>query len=200
MKRRLPFLITLALLLVVGITTGCALRREAASQTLLCAIQDQDTPAALAALKAGADPNIHEHFQDTPRSFRENIKQLWDNLWGRKKSITEERKAALLLYFFTYPKEDAALVRALLEAGADPDATEGSDNSPLVHAATREQLTTLRLLVQYHANPNLRDREGRTPLDWQRMLQRNDGPIEAILRNAGAKTSQELAPGLPPRP
>ncbi len=54
-------------------------------------------------------------------------------------------------------------VQALLEAGADPDASASSMSPPLAHAAREGRADILRLLVEFGADLNRED-DGWTPL------------------------------------
>ncbi|MFD9903713.1 ankyrin repeat domain-containing protein [Streptomyces sp. NPDC059063] len=66
---------------------------------------------------------------------------------------------------------DAVRVRAALRAGAIPDAESGgigADGTPLCAAACWGYTETVRQLLAYGADPNLREDQGtgRSPLDW----------------------------------
>ena len=73
---------------------------------------------------------------------------------------------------------NASVIRALLQAGADPDARDAHGRTPLFSA--RDGPTAVALL-QAGADPNARDAHGRTPLFSAR-----DGPTAVALLQAGA--------------
>ncbi|MBK8476035.1 MAG: ankyrin repeat domain-containing protein [Opitutaceae bacterium] len=60
--------------------------------------------------------------------------------------------------------QDSALLRKLLEAGADPDGGGGAAASPLALAIRRHDTELLRLLVAAHADPSATVGEGRSLL------------------------------------
>jgi cytohesin len=55
-------------------------------------------------------------------------------------------------------------VLELLDAGADPDASDGHGRTPLLEAAFGGHSTTVSALIEAGANPNARDADGWTPL------------------------------------
>jgi ankyrin repeat protein len=58
------------------------------------------------------------------------------------------------------------IVRDLLDAGADPNATGEDGYTPLHHAARRESAEIVRLLLDHGASASLLNRYGATPLDY----------------------------------
>ena len=75
-------------------------------------------------------------------------------------------------------RNDAALVRVLLKAGANGiNSTNGSDWTPLM-ASMNADVT--RTLLEAGANPYLKDREGKTALDIA--VEHHDDKIAAVLR------------------
>ncbi|HLK57429.1 MAG TPA: ankyrin repeat domain-containing protein [Chthonomonadaceae bacterium] len=202
MKKRRALLTLLALLLVVGIPTLLMLReyrQERLNRDLIAAIQVEDTGEALAALKAGADPNSREASIRVPPSIAEHCQQLigkilhrsvgWNPIGGREPS--DAGRTALMFYLGTNTEYDVNFVKALLDAGADPNATlDETGLSPLIWTVIRNDYRTTRLLLERGANINHRDCEGETPLDWS--VENGENKISPMLRQAGAKTGKEL--------
>ena len=95
-----------------------------------------------------------------------------------------------LLYATLY--SDAAIVRRLLERGADPNIADESDATPLMWAVT--DLEKARLLVERGADVNARSIDGRTPL---MIVAGTPGTTEVakLLLDRGAKVSAK-GPGL----
>src|SRR5689334_20500135 len=123
MKKRRTLLFTLlALLLVVGTLSGFVMREyrnEQASRDLIDAIQAEDTDRAVAALKAGADPNTRDRSYDKPLSFGEYLRHLQNKILHLKtKGEPDEHPTALLLVLDETREENPTLVKDLLDAGA----------------------------------------------------------------------------------
>ncbi len=79
----------------------------------------------------------------------------------------------------------APAVVALLDHGADPNATGSRGLTPLMMAAAvDETVEATKLLLGRGADVTLRDEAGRTALDWA--LMRGETPIARVLRQAGA--------------
>ena len=52
----------------------------------------------------------------------------------------------------------------LLENGADPDATDHFESTPLHRAAAKGNLKMIQILLRHNASVNIQDSEGNTPL------------------------------------
>jgi ankyrin repeat protein len=63
-------------------------------------------------------------------------------------------------------RQNVQLVKDLLDAGADPNATGEDNQTPLHHAAGRDSLEIIQLLLAHGASSSLVDIYGRTPVDW----------------------------------
>jgi ankyrin repeat protein len=61
---------------------------------------------------------------------------------------------------------DPAIVRALLDAGAEVDATQQAGITPLMGAAAAGSVELVRLLLDAGADRSRRDDSGRTAADW----------------------------------
>lgn len=203
MKRRiLLYGGLLVSLVVISISTGLMLREyhhQQASHTLIVAIKAKHISTALTALKAGADPNTREDALPS-RSFSAFIKQLLDKCFHpRPKTAPSADKplAALALHFKVSKTYDPSLVKALLEAGADPNVTIlDSGASPLLWAAMDGDTQVVRLLLQYHANPGVVDSNGVTTLQGASMVIGNVSIPDkvkcvSLLLNAGANINAQ---------
>jgi hypothetical protein len=78
----------------------------------------------------------------------------------------------------------AAVVRALLTAGANPNAENEIYETPLMYAAKNGHLEVVRLMLAYDANPNAGCRE-MDPLTVARVGKYTE--IVKLLKEAGAK-------------
>ena len=64
-----------------------------------------------------------------------------------------------LLYASTGPFPET--VKILLEKGAEPNIIDSNEHfSPLMHAAAEGNLDVVKILIEYHANPGLKDVDG----------------------------------------
>jgi ankyrin repeat protein len=77
-----------------------------------------------------------------------------------------------------------ATVRGLLDAGADPNAVDGSGNSSLHFAVRHNRTESVRLLLEYGADPGIANSQGVTPAVMERNL--FDPAIGEMLAAAGA--------------
>jgi ankyrin repeat protein len=78
----------------------------------------------------------------------------------------------LASYGFFFPQ----ILRILLDAGANPNATARDGQTALLQAATYGNEKSVRILIEYHADVNLKDCKGRTALIHAAM----GGYIDAI--------------------
>jgi ankyrin repeat protein len=74
------------------------------------------------------------------------------------------------------------IVRALLDAGADPNARSASGGTPLHTAAFTGNVTVVRMLLAAGADVTAEDGRGRTPLDVARERSRSEAA--AVLHDA----------------
>jgi ankyrin repeat/SOCS box protein 16 len=63
-------------------------------------------------------------------------------------------------------RQNAQLVKDLLDAGADPNATGEDEQTPLHHAAGRASREIVQLLLQHGASLTPVDIYGATPVDY----------------------------------
>ncbi len=87
---------------------------------------------------------------------------------GNKLKVTPLHSAAA--------SEHTAIVKLLLEHGADPNVREQGDFTPLHAAAQNGDIASIRALLIHGADSEARTSEGKTPLDYAR----ESGKAEAI--------------------
>ena len=64
------------------------------------------------------------------------------------------------------PPHNFALVRALVDGGANVNVSDVSGNTPLLLAASRGQRDVVRYLIEHGANVDAKDKDGNTPLSY----------------------------------
>ena len=65
-----------------------------------------------------------------------------------------------------------AATKAVLDAKADPNIIDIEGRTPLMLAAGRGNADIIKLLLAANANPSLKDRQGRSAVDWARLKNR----------------------------
>lgn len=87
-------------------------------------------------------------------------------------------------YYSSESREKSlAIIRFLLDRGADPDKPPGSDRNPPLHgAASGGDMETAKLLIKSGADLNARDERGSTPLH-QAIREKNLEMIKLLLRS-----------------
>ena len=89
-------------------------------------------------------------------------------------------------------KGHADVARLLLNNGAVVDAVNGNMASALIFAATFGRLEIIELLLAYGANPLIRDRNGKTPVDHAK-VQENDQCYEVLAAAANERIRQLIS-------
>lgn len=77
-------------------------------------------------------------------------------------------------------KQNENLVKMLLRAGADVNATDYSGSTALHYACEMRNQAVIPLLLEAHADVSVKNQDGETPLDIARRLQFSN--IESMLR------------------
>jgi serine/threonine-protein phosphatase 6 regulatory ankyrin repeat subunit A len=78
-----------------------------------------------------------------------------------------------------------ALVRLLLEKGADPESKDASGQTPLRWAVEKGHVAVARLLVEKGADPESKDVSGQTPL--RRAAEKGHVAVARLLVEKGAR-------------
>ena len=97
------------------------------------AVRNGDTEAVRMLLEAGAEVNAQDHHDTTP-----------------------------LLGSVIFAGSSTETLRVLLEAGAEVNAQDRFGRTPLHHAAERENVAAIRMLLEAGANPEVRSGSGNT--------------------------------------
>jgi uncharacterized protein len=124
-------------------------------------LRDQDgfTPLMHAVLAQDADPAI--------------VTVLIDR--GADVNAADSHQGYTALHFAARD-QNAALVRTLLGAGAEPDPVDVFGDTPLWRSVMNSSgdLATTKLLVEHGADPNVRNRSGISPLSLARDTGQDD--------------------------
>jgi ankyrin repeat protein len=168
-------------------------RQQRLNRALIAAILHADTPAALSLLDAGADPNTHLE-PDSPRSAWQ---LLLDRVRGRRPPPNASDTALLMvmdslvkqrdrrgLNAQGIPLENAVLVRALLDKGANVNARNEIGETALCQAAGWDYAETVQILLAHHADVNIPELGGGTAL--MSAAERGDTGIAEALLQEGA--------------
>ncbi len=138
-------------------------QRDKAGRALLWAVYERDTPALIAALQAGADPNVRSDASEYGTVRRTG---LWDYLGDWLRGLRGEPPQAT--------GTPTALMWAVRCVDGAPDAS------------------AVRVLIEAGANVNLRDSRGCTALDYAyENGYPPNGPVPQLLIQAGGKANMQ---------
>ncbi|TAL39837.1 MAG: ankyrin repeat domain-containing protein [Alphaproteobacteria bacterium] len=130
-------------------------------------------------LAAGADPGIRSDFKDV---------SITDDDFSKKcdPSIAIVVDAAYQKFLLNDAAKhgDAEKVAELLAKGEPADTFNHSGATPLYYACLKGNAKILRLLLDHHADPNLRDKKGHLPLEY--VIDRGNAEMTEMMIAAGA--------------
>ena len=156
---RIPYIIGLSALLLLSTAYLGITYHGLHEQDFINALDDKDEKSALAALRQGVNPNTREPLPD-PRNFSD---WLEEHLRPRSRRY-EQGHTALNLAILRGNSQ--RVLRALLDAGANPNADDPGGVTPLMTAANKGDIATLQLLLAYHADINLEDVQHQNALGY----------------------------------
>ncbi|MCW3051481.1 MAG: hypothetical protein JWN14_651 [Chthonomonadales bacterium] len=198
MKRKTKLFV---LILILGIPTALMLinlRREWATRNLIQEIHNKNVPGALAALRNGANPNARDYSKETPLSPREQAQLFLAHLLHpTTHSAPDTYPTPLMLIAKSDDCPDnPALVKALLDAGADPNVEDEDGRTPLMQTACQGDMRLLNLLLKHKVELRWTDKDGCTALHLAAKTGMAD-TVESLLvagsdlegRNKAGKTS-----------
>ncbi len=156
-----PFIpLSLLLVVLIGRQIYLTLHRN----TLFEAIRRNDTEAAIGMLRAGADPNGRETppaptFNDFAQRYYEKDTASDYTTPLLAALYTVQHPGTYPAYVQINPHPNLAIIRALLERGADVQAIDNWQEPPIAYAVSGGDVAVVELLVQYGAKvevPNSR--------------------------------------------
>jgi len=95
--------------------------------------------------------------------------------------LTETERALLIASF----RGDKAMVKDLLDAGANVNVKDEAGRTPLTEAAWNGHTETIKLLLERGADPNIKKNDGQTALSLA--LARGQKDAVEVLKNAKTK-------------
>ena len=158
-------------------------------------VQNTLIAAALVALAAPAQQAAANDFPSMNAISRDALKLPREcdvHAARRARSADNADELRAELFSMTEDNFDLARMCELMQAGADPNALdEEREFRPLHLAIEAGSANAVYYLLSIGADPNLRDREGRTALDWAIKFARQDPGAydshKALLRLSGAQ-------------
>ncbi len=214
--RRRIFLSALLLGVLAGVVITVAhVRQSRLDDALISAVRLDDTASVVELLNQGANPNatMWIGWRGSPGALLEDLAL---RLSGNPVPRRGVQLSALSLFYFAplQPRasrpgrdgnvqrfgggprfllraadrpENAAMVKALLDHGADPNAHRGT-TSPLHMAVRLDHHETLRLLLDHRADPDVRDERNSVPLvdgdlESARMLVEHGASVDGLGRS-----------------
>lgn len=166
-----------SLLLVVGflaillVQTQQEMRQVQLNRSLLMAVRRNDTRTVIALLAHKADPNARELPSYTSSLWLTLLERLRD---PSAKNAQFPTSLIVALYWCKDasganaipPAHNFALVKALVEGGANVNISDILGAPPLLLAASRGQRDVVRYLMERGANIDAKDKNGNTPLSY----------------------------------
>jgi ankyrin repeat protein len=168
MQKPPPHISMLLIVLLVGAlawSAGVAVQHDRANRALIAASKGSNTRAAIAALDAGADPDARDDGGLLPATWR-HLCQWFGRLRGKNAEPDDDPEpTALIVAFEGQPipntsivlsaPENVALVKVLLDRGADTNARNINGETALLLAIRERCTDTVKLLLDKGADANV---------------------------------------------
>jgi|SRR5579884_815691 len=136
------------------------IQQQKLNHALIAAIKQNDTQAALTLLAQGADPNS----RDEPAPQLSLWRLLLDRLQGKHPASSDAEtclQIALEIHAAdsnypdsASPPDDPAVIKSLLDRGANPNTADPSGETPLMKAVTFDDEEVIEVLIKHGADVN----------------------------------------------
>jgi ankyrin repeat protein len=161
---------------------------ESSGATALISAASHDSPEIVSALlRAGADANVKDNagYMAILRAIQNKHDEIADLLLAQTNLDVNSRGAIGSTVLMSYVwREQADVVRNLLERGANPNLSDEDGDRALHGAAMRGNVDILRMLLAKGADPNAKNKVGGTALMWAGTYGHDE--VARVLIEAGA--------------
>ncbi|KAL8537050.1 hypothetical protein ACS0TY_012291 [Phlomoides rotata] len=129
--------------------------------------------------------NLLEHLKEHKEPVMQDILNYTQHM------LTHGRMDMPLTLCFAAARGDDLLLNHLLRCGMDTNELDANGRSALHLASSKGNLDCVILLLDYGANPNMKDSEGTVPL-WDAILGKHEGVIKLLSENGANLSSGDV--------
>jgi ankyrin repeat protein len=162
-------------------------KNESGATALVSAASHDNPEIVTALLRGGADVNVKDNAGYTAilRAIQNKHDEIADLLLAQKNLDVNSRGAIGSTVLMSYVwREQAGIVKNLLDRGADPNLSDEDGDRALHGAAMRGNADILRMLLAKGADPNAKNKLGGTALMWAGTYGHDE--VARVLMEAGA--------------
>ena len=142
---------------------------SALAGTIVDAVKDGDTPAAIALLKQHADVNLPEPDGTTALHWavRQDDREMADRLIKAGANVKAANRYGVTALYLACVNGSAPMIAKLLEAGADANAATTEGETALMTVARTGNVEAAKVLLAHGADVNSKEQwRQQTPLMW----------------------------------
>lgn len=116
---------------------------------LICAIRGNNIQLVNLLLAWGADVNVQDKCRYTPLTMASSRKLTYEMLYQNYDMVNWRKQRCNRSHFKHYYRNNYAIIKVLLECGADIDEQIVAGISPLTYAVRAKNINSIRKLMQY---------------------------------------------------